>query len=555
MHMARNAKIIYLFLFFLAIYLLPGIYGHTPWKQDENYTFGVIQAMYDTGNWLVPMNAGEPFMEKPPLYYWTATLSARLLSGLLPLHDAARSASLLFSALNMIFFVLLARRFFKIDNLKDNRIWLAFALYVCAPGVLRHSHDMFSDTALTAGATIGLYGILGIIQQKQIRSSLLFLCTGTVVSMLSKGIFVPGVLWLTVFLSPLFLPACRTRNFWQPCVIAGLISVIFILPWPVLLYLKHPDLFFVWFWENNIGRFVGFSVSELGAKANHTRIPEAIIFFAFPSGILAAFSFFSNPLKKLFISEEYPVTFFLLLGLIILQLSASSRALYLLPFIAPMALLGAQFLPSMNSFALRFISRFSGIFWSLMIILLWVLYTLKITGYHQESLIYLNRWLPASYTLHFSFLPFSFACCITLLWFSHMWLVKIQCRALQAISRWALGATTAWGLVFTLLVGWVDYTKGYEGVFTNLKIQLDRHYTKDDCMASFHIGESEAPMLYYFTRILHQPQHTFAKPKTCRWLIVLTDEALPAPEDMKFFWSGNRPGDKHHNLVVYEAMN
>lgn len=78
-------------------WLLPGIFGHGPWKQDETYTFGVIHHMLVSGEYLVPTNAGQPFMEKPPLYYWTAMLLAKLLYPLLPYHEGARLASVLYN--------------------------------------------------------------------------------------------------------------------------------------------------------------------------------------------------------------------------------------------------------------------------------------------------------------------------------------------------------------------------------------------------------------------------------------------------------------------------
>lgn len=80
-----DIKTLFGFLLFMLIYLLPGIFGHNPWKQDENYSFGIIQTMYETGNWLIPTNAGQPFMEKPPLYYWVATTAVHLLSTCFPL--------------------------------------------------------------------------------------------------------------------------------------------------------------------------------------------------------------------------------------------------------------------------------------------------------------------------------------------------------------------------------------------------------------------------------------------------------------------------------------
>ncbi|VEC01370.1 4-amino-4-deoxy-L-arabinose transferase [Cedecea lapagei] len=550
----KDGKILLLFIGFLIIYLLPGIYGHTPWKQDENYTFGVIQTMYETGNWLVPVNAGEPFMEKPPLYYWTATLTAHLFSGMMPLHDAARTATLLFSVINFSFFILLARRVFRSESLTDYRIWLAFAVYVSAPGILRHSHDMFSDTALTAGATVALYGIVGLIRQEKVVASAVWLCVGTVVTLLSKGVFIPGVLWITLFLSAFFFAQCRTKTFWYPVILAGGVALAFILPWPVLLFSKHPDLFMVWFWENNIGRFLGFSVAKLGAKAIPTRVPEAVMLFALPSGILAMLYFLRHPLKRLKNQSEFAITVFPLLGIIILQMSATSRALYLMPFVAPMALLGSQLLPAIKERSLRYFSYFSTVLWSALLVVLWVAYFIKLSGDKKGWLDPLERWLPTSYELHFSWLMFAFALVITALWFCRTRLYGEVNPALRAALSWALGATAVWSVAFTLMVGWFDSSKGYEGVFKDLKSHLAGQYQATDCMASYRIGESEAPMLYYFTGILHHPQKTFSKPKHCRWLIVLGDKLKPAPEGMVFFWEDNRPGEQRNNLMVYRDV-
>ncbi|WPU22723.1 hypothetical protein RI049_22290 [Cedecea neteri] len=550
----KDGKILLFFIGFLIVYLLPGIYGHTPWKQDENYTFGVIQTMYETGNWLVPVNAGEPFMEKPPLYYWTATLMAHLFSGVMPLHDAARTATLLFSVINFSFFILLARRVFRSENLADYRIWLAFAVYVSAPGILRHSHDMFSDTALTAGATVALYGIVGLIRQEKVAASAVWLCLGTAGTLLSKGVFIPGVLWITLFLSPLFFAQCRSKVFWYPVICAGAVSCIFILPWPVLLYSKHPDLFMVWFWENNIGRFLGFSVAKLGAKASLMRVPEAVVLFALPSGILATFYFLRHPLKRLKSQDEYAITIFPLLGVIILQMSATSRALYLMPFVAPMAILGSQLLPVIKEKALHYFSCFAVALWSVLLAVVWGIYLLKVSGDKKGWLTPFEHWLPTSYELHLSWPLFVFALAVTALWICRGRLCLALNPALRAAFSWGLGVTVVWSVAFTLMVGWFDYSKGYKGVFKDLKSHLAGQYLANDCMASYRLGESEAPMLYYFAGILHQPQKTFSKPERCRWLIVLGDKLQPAPKGMGFFWEDNRPGEKRNNLVVYRDL-
>ncbi|TDA46331.1 ArnT family glycosyltransferase, partial [Burkholderia pyrrocinia] len=103
-------------------YVLPGVLGHDPWKQDETYTFGIIQHMLETGDFVVPTNAGLPFMEKPPLYAWVATSLAWLLQRVMPLHDAARLASALFAALAFGFIARAARIASRADSWFDLRV-------------------------------------------------------------------------------------------------------------------------------------------------------------------------------------------------------------------------------------------------------------------------------------------------------------------------------------------------------------------------------------------------------------------------------------------------
>ena len=46
-----------------AAWILPGLLGHDPWKPDEGYTFGLVYSLLNGGDWIVPMLAGEAFME------------------------------------------------------------------------------------------------------------------------------------------------------------------------------------------------------------------------------------------------------------------------------------------------------------------------------------------------------------------------------------------------------------------------------------------------------------------------------------------------------------
>ncbi|HEX5464552.1 MAG TPA: glycosyl transferase, partial [Burkholderiales bacterium] len=84
-------------------WILPGLIGHDPWKPDEAYSFGLIYHIIRHGDWVVPMLAGQPFLEKPPLYYLTAAAFAKAFSPPLALHDAARLASGFYMAIVFLF--------------------------------------------------------------------------------------------------------------------------------------------------------------------------------------------------------------------------------------------------------------------------------------------------------------------------------------------------------------------------------------------------------------------------------------------------------------------
>jgi 4-amino-4-deoxy-L-arabinose transferase-like glycosyltransferase len=52
----------------LFLTLLPGI-QHGPWRPDEPQVAGVCAEMAYQKDFVVPRLNGQPFLEKPPLYY------------------------------------------------------------------------------------------------------------------------------------------------------------------------------------------------------------------------------------------------------------------------------------------------------------------------------------------------------------------------------------------------------------------------------------------------------------------------------------------------------
>src|SRR5436309_1561230 len=144
----------------IAAWILFGLFGRDPWKPDEAYTFGLVNHILQTGDWVVPTLAGEPFMEKPPLFFVSAAMFVRLFGSLLTPHDAARLASALFVGLSLLFAALTACRLYG----NDRALACALILVGCI-GDLQPAHLLITDNALVAGISIGLYGLAVILER------------------------------------------------------------------------------------------------------------------------------------------------------------------------------------------------------------------------------------------------------------------------------------------------------------------------------------------------------------------------------------------------------
>ncbi|WP_323121631.1 ArnT family glycosyltransferase [Burkholderia alba] len=552
----------------LCAYVLPGILGHDPWKQDETYTFGIIQHMLESGDWVVPTNAGQPFLEKPPLYDWVATGFAWLLGRYLPLHDAARLASALFAALAFGFTARAARIATGARRWRDLDVIGAVALCAGTLVVVKHTHDMMTDVALMAGAAIGFCGLLELVLQrirdaqadalgKPRRPANRFAAplfgAGVGVALLSKGLFVPLVFAATVCAVLVLYPACRSRAFAASLGIAALALAPFALIWPTALFMRSEALFMVWFWENNVGRFFGFSVPNLGAENDKPLfIWRALLTVGFPVGPLAVVALARGAWRDWHAPRIALPMVFAGVGMIVLHLSATSRQLYILPFIAPLSLVAAQAvarLPQRLHTGWDYLSR---LIFGAAAVLAWVIWSMMADPNSTRlGLQWLGRWLPLNWTMPIEPALILSALALTIGW---LWLLpslRMAGKWRGALS-WAAGVLLVWGLVYTLLLPWLDIAKSYRSVFDDLNGHLALEWNDGDCMASLGLGESEAPMLYYFSGILHVPVGQ-PEARACTWLIVqgLRAETPKLAPEWKPFWSGARPGDSEELLRVY----
>jgi 4-amino-4-deoxy-L-arabinose transferase-like glycosyltransferase len=344
------------------IWLGTGLVGHDPWKPDDAFSFGVIYSMLHNGDWLVPTLAGEPFMDKPPLYYWTSALFAKLFSPLLPLHDGARIASGFYTALTLLFLGLAGRRLYG-----ENRGWAAAIILIGCLGMLVRAHQMVTDLVLLTGCAMMLFGLS--LSREQFWRAGLLTGTGMGIGFMSKGFISPIVFALTAACLPLFFRNWRTRNYYLSIGIALLFALPWLTVWPLLLYRHSPQLFTDWVWTHNIGNWIRHAKTGPGKDALYYL--ENLPWLAWPALPLAGWMVWKSRRKLAQRDDlQLPLVNFVVM-FITLSLAASTAELFALPMLLPLALLATASLSILKRGAANALDWFGIMTFALIAILMW----------------------------------------------------------------------------------------------------------------------------------------------------------------------------------------
>lgn len=600
----------------LCAYFVAGTFWRAPWKADEPYSFGIVINIIERGDWVVPNVAFEPFVEKPPLMYWTGALAALALPDMPP-HEAVRVAVLFWMALTCWAvwrtarllrseardwrlrvgadlargrpgLTLAARREAGLDAggaaLRDYALG-ALLLFAGCVGLVEHVHKFIADVPQLAGTAIALYGLVRFVKESEaggakgvdvLRPALWF-GTGIGVAFLGKGVLVPGLFAITLLAAIALLPDFRNRQAWRFYGLSLLVALPWLAIWPAVFWHESPDLFIEWFWVNNLGRFFGFS--HLGGEKGALTTTIRSIFLTGTPAVWPAVAVLGVSLYKLVRQRGHGartawllpyqghlvVALFVLATIAVVLRSAVLRDVYLMPLQPALALLGA---PMLLLIAPAWRARAWGAAVALFGVLglvVWAVWGALVTSGGQLLPGWLAKMLGRVLPLPYDMLIHPFAVlaagAITALWAACVWLRPAR----SGVVAWAAGLGMVWGLLGTLLMPWVDDARSYRPLFQAIKPVLE---SAQICVATRGMGESERALMHYETGVRpvkwllghsgagddHRPNPTA---RTCDLILVLEKRPeharrRPHGNNWEMVWRGSRPGDTNETFSLFQ---
>jgi 4-amino-4-deoxy-L-arabinose transferase-like glycosyltransferase len=519
-----------------AAWILPGLIGHDPWKPDEAYTFGLVHSLLQGGSWAVPMLAGEPYLNQPPLFVLTAAACAKLFSFLLPAHDAARLATALYVAIALAFTAAAGRELHG-----ANRGWVATLVLLGSVGLAVRAHQLIPDTALFAGFAIGCYGLALMPRRALVGGA--WLGTGAGVCFMAKGLFGPGAL---AFSALILIAACSAwrRRALQAIAVGCAAALPWLTVWPFALYRESSVLFAEW-WGQLFACLLG---TELpGAYNDRWHYVRILPWYAWPALPLALWVLWGTRVSRFGRPAiQLPVVVFSV-AFVMLFACTPARELYAMPLLVPLTLLATPAVDNLRRGAANSMYWFGVMAYTFFACVAWFYWVGLELGVPQRLSEHLHEMQPA-YASHVRWLPFLIAAAFCAAWVAL--LARLPRMPERPIVVWAAGMTLVWALLNTLFLAYADASKSYRGMIAELKRSLPADY---DCISSRSLGESQRAMLHYLAGIVTYREEVPARRRSCDLMLAQGLRSSPPeiPPGWHQIWEGTRPGESDEYFWLY----
>ena len=440
-------------LLFCAAYVIPGVFGRSPWKSADITAFGYMLGIAQgrTG-WLAPTVGGLP-ADAALLPYWLGAIFIKLLGGWL---DPAVAARIPFALLLVAVLVL---------------TW--YAAYHFARGEAAQplpfafggeASPIDYARAIADGALLALIASLGLLQLGHET-------TPELAQLASVALYVYALAacgtrtWRAVVALFVALPALAASGAPSIALVLGVCGALLcrlgsdaaartFSRWIVgatALAALIATLIDAWGWRVALG--------PVGANQLWEGL-RLFAWFMWPAWLLALWTVWRWRERLTDRHIVMPLACVAIGGLAAIVMGGSERALMLA--LPPLAILAAFALPTLQRSTAAAIDLFSVGFFSICAIVIWVIYASMQTGVPAQPAINIAR-LARGFVPSFSLIAFVPALLGTIAW---LWLVRWRTGRSRhplwkSLVLPASGVALCWLLVMTLLLPPLDIARGY----------------------------------------------------------------------------------------------
>jgi 4-amino-4-deoxy-L-arabinose transferase-like glycosyltransferase len=504
-------------------FILPGLGGHDLWKSFDAIGIEIAHQMHVTGDWVVPRVAGEPWLDDPPLYHWSALAFGKLLGWAIPFHSAARLASGLWLGIALVCL-------YRLEGAA------APLLLIGSIGLFVHAHEAIPDLAALAAACAA-YALLPRAHERPWLYGAAFGAALGLAALAGSWI-VPAALAIAVVAAHAACPPWRKARALPFLLAAALVALLVAGSWPLVLGQRAPDLLAAW-WST--------ATHARGAWSQNLRYFLVTgSWFAWPAWPLAAWALWALR-RHLLDPRLFVPAVALALTFTGIVLFGPPQDVTTLALLAPLALLGAEGAQLLRRGAAAALDWFAVMNFTFFGALLWLAYVALMTGTPPKIHQNLFKTAPG-FVPEFALSGFVLALALALGWLYVAFYTAPS--PLRGVTRWTAGIALLWGTFAALHMPWADYQKSYQSVALQLRTKIPANA---GCIAGLNLGVTQRAALSYHAGVRTVPFDAM-QPEACRLLLVQgrpQDERDGPSASWTKLADVGRPGDKAERYRLY----
>ena len=521
----------------IGFWLTSGVVGRDPWKPDEPVFIGILQSLLEPGlrsSWWRPMVAGVAIDTESILIHWLNAPLVLTLKSLLPLHEAARVANVVWTALGITALFAAARRWSG-----GHISYLAAIISIGCVGLYDRAHAYGPDIPVFAAVALALYGCACLAAAP--RRATLALVAAIVLAFAGRSVLGYLVVALPIVLL-CFAPVYSMHR--VVLVRALLFGSVICAVWLAALALRDSVAFAEW-----IDVDFGLKLEDRD-RFGPTFYLGTLLWFAWPAWPVAIWLVtlrargFGGGWQR---GEVIAPLVFIASAFATVSALTEPRALHTLYLLPPIIMLAAFGVDTLKRTWYALIDWFGILVLGLTAIAVVMVGSAIYFGWPPMIAQRITAYVP-DFAGNAPWLGYGVALIAFVVWIALIQPAHQHAR--RAMINWAGCVTFLWIVAQALLINPANHIMSYRGVFT----ALNAKWPATGCVNSVEFSTSQAAMLQYLIERRTLPVDDVDQ-ASCPYVLIQRYRDLPAApsaSDYALRFRGNRPGDNAEAFELYE---